>query len=93
MMYGFTFYAKGKDYFVETDYKNRTERLAVKILQAMGEPTHLQNINAMLYCLRKAVCEIKTMSNGRQYYEIYGENFGGVGSFLDDGKTVILKIA
>lgn len=97
-MKGFTLTAKGKDYFFVTDYKNKTKSLAKKIIRSLngtGEfdiPDNASGIDAILWNLRKAECEIHTLSNGNQYYEIHGDGFGGRGSFVDDGKTVIRTI-
>ena len=91
-MKGFTFMLGRKDVFIETEYKNKTENLASKILQKLEKPDNPSIRKEVLRCLQKAECEIKTLSNGRQYYEIHGENFGGKGSFVDDGNTIIIHI-
>ena len=49
-------------------------------------------IDEILWNLQKAECEIRTLSNGNQYYEIHGDGFGGRGSFVYDGMTVIINI-
>ena len=36
--------------------------------------------------------EVHALSNGRQYYEIHGDGFGGKGSFVDDGNTIIIRL-
>lgn len=92
VMNGFTFPFKGKDVFVKTDLKNKTGSLARKILLKMKLSDNPDNRKKILYYLEKATCEIKTLSNGREYYEISGDNFGGKGSFVDDGKTIIIEI-
>ena len=91
-MKGFTFMLKDKDVFVETSYVNKTENLASKILTKMLLPDNPDTRKELLYWLQKAECEIKTLSNGKQMYDIHGDNFGGKGSFVDDGKTVIIKL-
>ena len=97
-MKGFTLFLKGKDYFFVTDYKNKTKTLAKKIIRSLngtGEfdiPDNAAGIDSVMYSLQKAECEIRTLSNGNQYYEIHGDGFGGRGSFVDDGKTVIRTI-
>lgn len=91
-MKGFTFVLKGKDVFIETSYVNKTEHLASKILTKMLLPDNPDTRKELLYWLQKAECEIKTLSNGKQMYDIHGDNFGGKGSFVDDGKTVIVKL-
>jgi len=92
MMTGFTFPYGRRDVFVETAYKNKTENLARKILAKMDLPENPATISDLLYYLTKATCEIRTLNNGRQYYEIAGDNFGGKGSFTDDGMTIIVKL-
>lgn len=94
-MKGFTLTAKGKDYFFATDLKNKTKSLAKKIIRSLngtGEFDNASGIDAILWNLRKAECEIRTLSNGNQYYEIHGDGFGGRGSFVGDGKTIIITI-
>lgn len=96
-MKGFTFPYGHKDVFVETERKNKTEGFASEILRAMVNigidiPDNPDVRRELLNYLRKAECEIHTLSNGKQYYEIHGDNFGGRGSFVDDGKTIIIKL-
>lgn len=95
---GFTIYAKRKDVFIETNRTRKTKYLAKKIIRAMNDtgefdiPDNAAGIDAVLWYLRKAKCEIHTLSNGSQYYEIHGDNFGGMGSFVGDGKTVVIRL-
>ncbi len=97
-MKGFTLTAKGKDYFFVTDLKNKTKSLAKKIIRSLNGtgdfdiPDNASGIDEILWNLQKAECEIRTLPNGKQYYEIHGDGFGGHGSFVDDGKTVIRTI-
>ena len=92
MKKGFYFYDNNKDYFVETNQTKITYTLAKNILIAMNiEPVEYK-VQIIKDKLKKANCEIKTLSSGRQYYEISGVNFGGYGSFVDDGNTIIFKI-
>lgn len=97
-MKGFTLTAKGKDYFFVADLKNKTKSLAKKIIRSLNGtgnfdiPDNAAGIDEILWNLQKAECEIRTLSNGNQYYEIHGDGFGGRGSFVDDGKTVIIKL-
>ena len=96
MLKGFTFFLNNTDYFVETDRINKTQNLAAEILQLLGYSVTEGNTKALLYRLKKATCEIKIAENAdrkdKRYYEISGEGFGGCGSWIDDGSTVILKI-
>ena len=97
-MKGFTIFVKRKDIFIETDRVRKTKELAKLIIRKLNEtgefdiPDNQWAIHDVLHYLQKAECEIKTLSNGKQYYEIHGENFGGKGSFVDDGNTVIIHI-
>ena len=81
-----------KDIFVKTSYKNKSEQLARKILRKMLLPENPDTVKEILYWLQKAKCDIITLSNGRQMYDIYGANWGGKGSWVDDGMTVIVEI-
>ena len=91
-MKGFTFVLGNKDVFVETEKKNKTEKLASEILRKLLLPDNPDTRKELLYWLQKAECEVRTLSNGKQYYEIHGDHFGGRGSFVDDGETVIIKL-
>lgn len=97
-MKGFTLYAKGKDYFFVTNLKNKTKSLAKKVIRFLngtGEfdiSDNAYGIDVILWSLQKAECEICTLPNGNQYYEIHGDGFGGRGSFVDDGKTIVLTL-
>lgn len=96
-MKGFTFYLRGKDIFVETNYKNKTEALASKIFRKLinygyNIPDNPSTRKNLLWTIQRAECEIKTLSNGKKMYEIHGANFGGKGSFVDDGNTLIIKL-
>jgi hypothetical protein len=97
-MRGYTFPYRGKDVFIITRKKLRNERLCSQIIKAINDNLGVEipdnpDVRADLkFWLQKATCEIRTLPSGRQYYEIAGENFGGKGSFIDDGKTIILKL-
>lgn len=96
-MKGFTFTFGKKDVFVETELKNKTNALAQKILRKMVDvgydiPDNSDTQRELLWYLQKAECDIHTLSNGNQYYEIHGDGFGGRGSFVDDGNTIIIKL-
>jgi hypothetical protein len=96
-MKGFTFPYGRKDIFVSTELVNKTQKLASKILKELVNigydvPDNPDTRNELLYYLQKAECDIHTLPNRRQYYEIHGDNFGGKGSFIDDGNTIIIKL-
>ena len=92
IMYGFTFQLGRKDVFVKTDLKNKTERLAEKILRELLLPDNPSTRRELLYWMKKATCEIRTLPLGKKFYEISGKNFGGCGSFVDDGNTIIVEL-
>lgn len=97
-MKGFTLFLKRKDYFFVTDYKNKTKTLAKKVIYSLNGtgdfdiPDNASGIDYILWNLQKAECEIRTLPNGKQMYDIHGDGFGGRGSFVGDGKTVIINI-
>lgn len=91
-MKGFTFQLGHKDVFVKTNYKNKTKALASKILRKLALPENPGTVREILYYLQKADCEERQLSNGRKYWDISGENFGGRGSFVDDGNTLIVEV-
>ena len=95
IMNEFTFFNRGKDYFVVTSRTKKTKKLAEKILPMIGASVTEGNIEYLLWKMEKAVCEIRTCNTDRKenrYYEISGENFGGIGSWIDDGETIILRL-
>lgn len=95
MKNGFYLFFRGVDYFLVTDKKNRTDALTIEFLNKIQNHLNAfynidcKTVERYKKAIKPANCEIRTLSNGRQYYEISGENFGGCGSFVDDGKTVI----
>ena len=96
-MKGFTFMYKGKDIFVQTNAVKKTENLVSKIIRQMVNvgydlPDNASTKSDIMWYLQKAECDLHTLPDGRSYYEIHGKGFGGKGSFLDDGKTVIITI-
>lgn len=93
---GFAFAVRGKDFFVVTDQKRKTSAFAGAVLAAMnasGEVVRDAEAEraALVQMMRPAVLEVKQSKCG-EYYDIHGENFGGWGSFVDDGKTVVLFV-
>lgn len=96
-MTGFTFYLGGKDIFVETKLINKTQSLASKIFRKLINfgydiPDNPETRSELLHGIRKANCEIRRLPFGREYYEISGDGFGGKGSFVDDGMTIIIHL-
>lgn len=91
-LYGYTFNAMGVDYFIETERKYKTEGLCKEILSALGWDVKDKTIKTLYKYLLKAHCEVIHLSNGRAYFEIAGDNFGGLGGFLDRDNTVIIRL-
>lgn len=97
MKKGYYLYAFGKDCFIATDAQKRTKTLALDFLNKIQNATNRfynineESINFVKNAMRPAFCEIKTLSNGKQYYDIFGDDFGGYGSFIDDSKTIIVS--
>lgn len=96
MKNGYTFFmirnGKQQDIFVETDAKRKTKKLAQKVARALLLPDNPGTIHELIYFMQRATCEEKTLPDGRRYYEISGDGFGGRGSFVDDDKTVIITL-
>ena len=88
IMEGFYLFCGGREIFVKTSQKNKTEKFAEKVLTALYLPITPENVKVILFRLTKAKCELKRMNNGNEYYDIYGENFGGYG----DDKTIIIEV-
>lgn len=96
-MKGFTMYLKGKDFFFVTNRQNKTTALAKEIIRSLVNighdiPDDPDVVKEVLWYVQKANCEIRTLGNGKQTYEISGDGFGGKGSFVDDEKTVIINL-
>ena len=87
IMEGFYLRCCGREIFVKTSQKNKTEKFAEKVLTALYLPITPENVKVILFRLTKAKCELKRTSNGKEYYDIYGENFSGYG----DDKTIIIE--
>lgn len=97
MLKGYYLRILGKDCFFETTAKNRTNTLAIDFLNKIQNSINRyfaideNTVDYIKKSMQPAFCEIKTLSNGRQYYNIFGENFGGCGTFVDDNETVIVN--
>jgi hypothetical protein len=104
MKKGFYIRAYGYDCFIETDAKNRTKTLATEFINGIQnmldetdniDKTDAINEKTIEYVknnMLSAYCELKTLPNGREYFDIYGENFGGYGYFVDEDKTIIITL-
>lgn len=103
MLSGYYLYVWNKEYFFVTDYERKTNKLIERIIKSLNARFNDENIKYLKNNLLKAKCEIKELEypedfgenkagSKRKYYNIYGENFGGYGSFLDDGQTIIINL-
>lgn len=95
-MNGFTFYLRQKDYFVVTDRKNKTTALAEKVLSFIGCSVTPGNTAEILRRMRRATCDLCfyewTDRLEKHFYDIHGDGFSGFGSWVDDGKTILLYV-
>ena len=98
-MKGFTFFTSGKDIFVNTRKRNKTDALAKEIIDSLSRVPGFEGIQntpeerkKLLSIMLKANCELRKDANGRGYFDIYGDNFGGKGSYFGDGKSMVLTI-
>lgn len=89
---GYTFYLNRKDYFVVTYHERKTIRLFLSVLRQMGLPCTESNAKYLMQKSQKATCTLQMLPDGTLYYNITGENIGGLGSYYDDGNTVILFV-
>lgn len=88
-MKGFTLFYQQKDYFIETDRKNKTEKLAKEICHKLFIPDG--RAKELMWWLRKAECEIEPLANGKQLIRIHGDNFS-ICDISDSENTVIIKL-
>ncbi len=95
-MKGFCVYAGGIDIFIESEKMRKTVRLAKEIIWKLNGtgrfdiPDNASGIDAVLYHLRNANCEIKTLADGRQLYTISGDGFSTCG-IIGDKTTLIIR--
>ena len=103
MLSGYYLYTWDKEYFFVTGYERKTNKLIERIIKSLNVCLNDENINYLKHNLLKAKCEIKELdypedfgknkaASKRKYYDIYGKNFSGYGSFLDDGQTIIINL-
>lgn len=89
---GYTFYLNHKDYFVVTYHERKTVRLFLGVLKQMGLPCTEANARYIMQKSQKATCTLQMLPDGTLHYNISGDTFGGLGSYYDDGNTVILFV-
>ena len=90
---GFTFTIGGDDVFVVTSRKYKTRQMVEEVIREMHLYPDPTSIHVLTNKMRPGILDKKKLSNGREYYDIHGQNFGGHGFFLDEGKTWIIKLA
>lgn len=88
-MKGFTLFYMQKDYFFETERKNKTKALAKEICHKLFIPDG--RAKELMWWLRKAECEVKPLANGKQLIRIYGDDFS-ICDILPSNNTVVIKL-
>ena len=91
-MEGFYLMIGQREIFIESTYKNKTQSLAAKIIQKLGGEDTPENRKWLLYNMDREICKVGQTSDGKKYYDISGKNWGGRGSWIDDGRTIIVKL-
>ena len=85
------------DFFICTNAEYKTKRLIIDFLNTIQNHLNIyqeitqNHIEYYKNKIHKATIEIKSISNGRKYYDISGSDFGGVGDFIDLNKTVLFE--
>ena len=93
---GFTIYVGEVDVFIESDKTRRTQNLAKEIIRKLNGterfdiPDNASGVDAVLYYLRNANCDIKKLPDGREIHSIYGKGFSICG-ILGDATTLIIR--
>lgn len=88
-MKGFTLFYMQKDYFFETERKNKTKALAKEICHKLYIPDG--KAEKLMWRIRKAECEVKPLANGNELIRIYGEDFS-ICDILPSNNTVVIKL-
>ena len=89
---GFTAFILNRDVFIITDQVNKSQTLCKTILNKLEIFITQNNVDELYRRLRRANIQLKKTTDNREYYEIYGENFGGGGDFLDEHKTIVISL-
>lgn len=74
-MRGFELTLGSTQIFIETDRTRKTDKLASDILRKLLLPDSPDRRKELLYWLRKAECDLRTLPDGRSYYDIKGDCF------------------
>ena len=91
MKTGYYFYACNKDYFIETRQTKKTRLFCKQVLENCGFPVSEGNIEYLRQAMQRATLCIKSAGDFK-YYDICGENFGGCGTGVDDGRTIVISL-
>lgn len=101
-MQGFYFNTPSREYFFVTNQKRRTDKLCKAVEDYLvedgcrfvyGGAYHgAFGTFSLKEKLEAATCEIKHTEKYGDYYSINGENFGGAGGFVKDGKAKIVLL-
>lgn len=89
---GWFFVCRRRDTFIITDRKAKTKSFLSKICRELSLPDNESVHDSLRWNLRKGTIRIVQLSNGRQYYEMSGDNWGGCGNFLDTKKDIVIEI-
>lgn len=102
IMSGFYFKTPCKEYFFVTNKTKRTEKLCKDVENYLiedgcrfvyGGAYHgAFGTFSIKEKLQPATCEVKHTEKFGDYYDIKGDDFGGAGGFVSDGKTKIVSI-
>lgn len=84
-------YAKGSIFLI-TEAKRKTKPFLRKVCQALGLPDAPSVIDEISYWIQPGNLEVKALSNGREYFNIYGSNWSGYGDFIDKNIDTIIKM-
>lgn len=84
--YGYYFTLKDHDVFIETPRQKKTKALLEEICRELQIPDNSAAFYELKYYMRPATAEVRTISNGRKYFDFCGKNFC-YGDFIDKGKT------
>lgn len=80
-----------RDIFVITDYVHRSKQQCKVILEKLEMKISENNIDEIYRRIKRANIQLKKI-NGREFYDIYGEDFGGFGDFVDENKTIVISL-
>ena len=91
MKTGITFYIGQKDYFIQTNQKNRTIPFAIRVLKNLGIAPTNANAKELVNRMKRATFEKVETENGFQYYRISGDGFTSCNP-VQDNCTVIMAL-